>query len=176
MHPPLPNQRFAPRPLRWLGATVLAGTALGTHAEGIGTFQSWNAQAFDDASGRVCSVWSQPEKSEGEYTRRGEVFVFVTHTPARSTYDSVSLEIGYTFKESSTALVRIGNQRFELNAGGSAAWAKSPKEDRRLVAAMRGGRSMVVEGTSSRGTQTTDTYSLYGFSAAHAAIGKACPR
>ena len=38
---------------------------------------------------------------------------------------------------------------------------------------IRGAR-LVVKGTSSRGTKTTDTYSLKGFSAAFKAIGKAC--
>ena len=35
---------------------------------------------------------------------------------------------------------------------------------------------MVVKGTSSRGTVTTDTYSLRGFTAAYDAISGACPK
>jgi hypothetical protein len=34
---------------------------------------------------------------------------------------------------------------------------------------------MVVKGTSSRGTKTTDSYSLLGFTKAHKAIDTACP-
>jgi hypothetical protein len=41
---------------------------------------------------------------------------------------------------------------------------------------MRAGSTMVVKGTSARGTRTTDTYSLKGVSAALDAIDKACPR
>jgi hypothetical protein len=36
------------------------------------------------------------------------------------------------------------------------------------------GAAMVVVGTSERGTKTTDTYSLKGFTAAYGAISKAC--
>ena len=43
-----------------------------------------------------------------------------------------------------------------------------------VVDAMIRGARLVVKGTSSRGTKTTDTYSLKGFSAAFKAIGKAC--
>jgi len=39
---------------------------------------------------------------------------------------------------------------------------------------MRAGLTMVVKGTSSRGTLTTDTYSLRGFTAAYDAMQKAC--
>ena len=33
---------------------------------------------------------------------------------------------------------------------------------------------MIVQGTSSRGTKTTDTYSLIGFTKAYRAIADAC--
>ncbi len=157
-------------------AAALLAAAPGAAGKGLGQFKSWNAQTFDDKGGKTCSIWSQPEKSEGEYTRRGEVFIFVTHSPAKKSFDRVSFEIGYTFKESSPVRVTIGKRSFELSSGGSAAWADTRKDDRRMVQAMRGGRAMVVEGTSSRGTRTRDTFSLYGFSAAHDAIGKACKR
>jgi hypothetical protein len=39
---------------------------------------------------------------------------------------------------------------------------------------MRRGSTMTVTGMSSKGTQTTDTFSLSGFSKAYEAIGKAC--
>jgi Invasion associated locus B (IalB) protein len=39
---------------------------------------------------------------------------------------------------------------------------------------LKAGKQMIVRGTSSRGTETTDTYSLSGFTAALAAIDKAC--
>ena len=48
------------------------------------------------------------------------------------------------------------------------------KDDKALVRAMIRGVTMIVRGTSSRGTLTIDTYSLRGFTAAHEAIGVAC--
>ena len=44
----------------------------------------------------------------------------------------------------------------------------------KLVRAMKSGNRMVVYGTSSRGTKTTDTYSLSGFTAMKKRIDKAC--
>jgi len=145
----MPNARPRDRCLRatlpsvGLAAALLAA-APGAAGKGLGQFKSWHAQTFDDKSGKTCSLWSQPEKSEGEYTRRGEVFIFVTHSPAKKSFDRVSFEIGYTFKESSAVHVTIGSHKFDLSSGGSAAWAKTAKEDKRLVRAMRGGRTMVV--------------------------------
>jgi len=44
-----------------------------------------------------------------------------------------------------------------------------------FVAALKAGSSLVVKGTSGRGTETTDTYSLSGTTAAMQAIDTACP-
>jgi hypothetical protein len=40
---------------------------------------------------------------------------------------------------------------------------------------MKSGNNMTVEGTSGRGTVTTDTYSLSGVTAGLDAIAKECP-
>ncbi|MCE2510856.1 MAG: invasion associated locus B family protein, partial [Alphaproteobacteria bacterium] len=57
---------------------------------------------------------------------------------------------------------------------GDMAWAAETKTDQALVAALKKGNRMVVTGTSKRGTKTTDTYSLAGFTASHRAINLAC--
>ena len=46
--------------------------------------------------------------------------------------------------------------------------------DKKLVDAMKRGQRMIVEGTSSRGTKTKDTYSLACFSNAYKAISAKC--
>jgi hypothetical protein len=56
-----------------------------------------------------------------------------------------------------------------------AAWLASMDDEAGFVAALKAGATLVVHGTSTRGTQTTDTYSLSGVTAAMDAIDKACP-
>jgi invasion protein IalB len=46
--------------------------------------------------------------------------------------------------------------------------------DKKLVQAMVKGSTMVVQGTSARGNNTKDTYSLSGFTRAYQAIRQAC--
>ena len=43
-----------------------------------------------------------------------------------------------------------------------------------MIRAMKRGSKMTVVGTSSRGTKTTDTYSLSGFTKAKGVIDKNC--
>jgi hypothetical protein len=56
-----------------------------------------------------------------------------------------------------------------------AAWLASTDDEAGFVTALKGGSQLVVKGTSGRGTETTDTYSLSGVTAAMAAIDGACP-
>jgi hypothetical protein len=56
-----------------------------------------------------------------------------------------------------------------------AAWLASMDDEAGFVAALKKGTTLVVSGTSIKGTKTTDTYSLGGITAAMDAIDKACP-
>ena len=68
------------------------------------------------------------------------------------------------------------NKAIELKRHEDSAWAKDSATDEKLVAEMKKGSTAVLLGTSARGTKTTDTFSLKGFSKAYDAINKACGR
>lgn len=151
-----------------------AATAQEDGTEDLGVFKDWSARKFEEKGKPVCTMFSQPIKSDGDYNKRGEVFFFVTHRPAANRVNEVSVKIGYTFKTETPVMIRIGNAEFELFSEDDFAWAQDSKEDEKLVRAMRAGATMEVEGVSSRGTKTTDTFSLSGFSAANNKITDAC--
>lgn len=153
---------------------VLAAAANANAQEVLGTFSDWTAFTDKVSGKQICYVGSKPKKAEGNYSKRDDAFVLVTHRPAEKVIGEVSIETGYAYKAGSSPQVAIGDHTFTLFSKGTNAWAKDAAADRQLVAAMKGGSEMVVKGTSSRGTATTDTYSLSGFSAAYTAIGKAC--
>jgi hypothetical protein len=159
-----------------LAITVGMSVATTTLAadKSLGTFKVWSAMSFAEDDKTVCMMWSQPEKSEGKYKKRGEVFVFVTHRPGDREMNKVSFETGYTFKDPSKVRVTIDGKAYTLYTDGSTAWSYNSKDDSRMVKAMRAGNTMIMEGTSSRDTKTRDTYSLGGFTAAHNTINKAC--
>ena len=140
----------------------------------IGVFKDWIAQSYMQDDNTVCMMWSQPEKAEGDYTRRGDIYMFLTHRPSESRRNEIRFEAGYNFKNESAVSVTIDATRFTLVTADSTAWLTSETDEDAMVRAMKAGREMRVEGTSSRGTDTRDTYSLHGFTAAHQAINQAC--
>ena len=153
---------------------VFSAPAAAQDSRLVDTFGSWSAFVRTEAGKKVCYMGSVPEKEKGKYERRGDTFVLVTHRPAEKRFGVVSVEAGYTYKEGSEVTVLIGGQGYSMFTSGAVAWARDAKTDRALVAAMKRGLEMVVKGTSSRSTLTEDAYSLAGFTAAHAAIAKAC--
>ncbi|MEK7819960.1 MAG: invasion associated locus B family protein [Pseudomonadota bacterium] len=140
----------------------------------LGTFGDW--EAYADARDGFCYAGTKPTKQEGKYTQRGDVFILVTHRPKEKTFDVVSIEAGYVYKDGSEVKAAVGDQALSLFGQGGQAWARDAAGDAQLVKAMRAGSTLVVKGTSSKGTLTVDTYSLKGVSAALDAINKACPR
>lgn len=145
------------------------------HAEVLGENGNWVAVKESEGGKPVCFISSVPQKSEGKYTQRGQVYAIVTHRPADKSFGVVSFQAGYTLKPDAAVTVSIdGKTSFNLFAQGEFAWTRETADDKALVAAMRAGSNMVVKGVSSRGTETTDTYSLSGISAALADINKAC--
>lgn len=166
----------------WATVCVLAGVlavmnlsvAHAAEPKVIGSFKSWSAHLFDEKKGRVCYLHGVPRKSVGKYTKRGEVYLQVTHRPAAKTRNEVSITAGYGHKKGSDVKAAIDGKTFVLFTETDTAWVGDATSDAQLVAAMRAGRTMVVTGISARGTSTKDTYSLAGFTAAHKAISKAC--
>ncbi len=140
----------------------------------IKVFDDWSAFAVKTGSTKVCYIGSEPQKAVGKYKKRGETFILVTHRPAEKSVGVISLKAGYTYKKGSEVEIVVGGFKQQLFTDNGHAWAYDAKADKALVRAMMGGSSLVAKGVSSRGTATTDTYSLNGFTAAYKGASAAC--
>ncbi|WFE73476.1 invasion associated locus B family protein [Roseinatronobacter sp. S2] len=105
--------------------------------------------------------------------RRGDILLFATYRGDSGT-PQVSFTGGYPFAPDSTVDVTIGSDEYQLFVEGEWAWAGSPEEDQRIFAAMRAGSDAVLNARSSRGTNTRDTFSLFGFTAATEEAQRQC--
>lgn len=140
----------------------------------IGDYGDWAAYTYKENGQNVCYMASTPKKDEGKYTKRGDIYAVVTHRPAEKSFDVVNFVAGYTYKQESQAVVKIGKETFNLFTSDDKAWTNTSQDDVKLVNAMKRGERMIVDGVSSRGTKTKDTYSLKGFMRAYKAISAKC--
>jgi len=155
-------------------ALLLSWPAQAEEPKSLGVFKDWSAYAFVENGNKVCYMATKPISTKPAGLTRGDVFAMITHRPAEKSFGVVSVVTGYTYKKDSEVTATIGNQRFAMFTDGDTAWARDEATDKALVAAIKSGDKLVVTGTSARGTQTTDTFSLTGTGAAFKAIGERC--
>ena len=153
----------------------LAGVAQAQTPNRVGTFKDWSAYAYSDKRGKVCYAASQPKTLEPKGVNRDPAYFMITARPAENVRSEISIIIGYRFKEGSKVSVDIDGQKFSMFTKEDGAWIENAAEETSMIAAMKKGHAMSVSGTSSRGTQTTDSYSLAGIKASLDAMAKNCP-
>lgn len=157
-----------------LAALFLAAPAAAQSATPLGQFRDWAAYVAETSNGKVCYVLSQPKQMQPSNVNRDPVYFFITSRPDQGVNNEVSVVIGYPYQDGSQSTAEIGSDSFTLFTKDDGAWVENAAEENRLVEAMRAGMTMVVKGTSRRGTNTTDNYSLAGISAALDKMGEEC--
>ena len=159
-------------------ACVVGAALAGERPNLVGTFKDWHVYSAGKGKNRTCYALSVPKEMNPTNVMRDDVFFLISNWPANKTVNQPSIVPGYQYGQNAKAQVQVGSDKFIFftkNEGGAGgAWMENVANEKKLVAAMKGGSSMIVTGTSARGTLTTDDYSLAGFSAALAKLGTAC--
>lgn len=106
--------------------------------------------------------------------RRGDILLFVFFRPEAGVKGQVTFTGGYPFADGSTVNLDIGGTQFELFTEGEWAWPATAADDAKIITEMKRGAQAVLTARSSRGTQTQDTFSLLGFTAAMEDADKRC--
>ncbi len=97
---------------------------------------------------------------------RGQTLLMVFYRPAAGAKGQVAFTGGYPFAPGSTVNLNVSGASFELFTEGEWAWPATAEDDAQIITAMKRGSDAVATGQSGRGTQTKDTFSLLGFTAA----------
>lgn len=105
---------------------------------------------------------------------RSDILLFVFYRPSAKVRGQVAFTGGYPFAKDSTVNMNIGGTEFELFTEGEWAWPATPADDAKIITAMKRGANAILTARSSRGTQTKDTFSLLGFTAAVEDADKRC--
>ncbi len=159
-----------------LALVVGAGAAQADDPVSIGTFDDWEAFTYHAEGALVCYAFSAPKKTESDkkIAKRDPVYFMVTDFQSRKIKGQVSTIIGYPFKESSLVALKVDDKPFDLYTNGDTAWASAADVEATIVKTMKAAKGFSITGTSWKGTQTTDSYSLTGFNKALEKIDATC--
>lgn len=162
----------------FVAGMFLAGLAMGTAVTGaqaqsrVDAKKDWSVFESGQGAQKVCWIVSQPLESTATRggkkveVNRGDIFLMVAVRPGDKVSNEVSFLSGYPFKGGSKVTVSVGDNNFTMFTEGENAWTSSAAEDGKLTGAFRRGSKARVRGESQRGTTTSDTFSLSGFTAA----------
>jgi hypothetical protein len=135
--------------------------------EQLGSFGEWGAYAAQSGRNRTCYALGQPkERTPKAKLKDSAAYIFISTRPAENIHNEVAINLGYPTKDGSSAVADIDGDSYELITKGTNAWVKDQAHEREFVGALRGGSKLIVKASSSKGTTTTDSYSLKGLSEA----------
>lgn len=169
----------------WICGAALLAAGLGAPAgwaqestNRVAAETDWSV--FVESDPKECWGVSAPKSSvntrggEVVSVQRGDTLLFIAYRPGAGVAGEVSFTGGYPFADDSTVTMVVGDESYELFTEGEWAWPATGEDDARILAAMQRGAEAVLTGRSGRGTQTQDTFSLMGFSAALKEAGERC--
>ncbi len=177
--PPAPKpaapKSAAPKPAA-PGPAAIAATGGDAQPTLLGQYGDWGAYTASPGGSKICFALAKPKTSKTEPAgrNRDQSYMFISSRPAERVRNEISVIIGYPFKTSSDATAEIGSAKFAMYTQNDGAWIKNVTEEARMVDAMRKGADLTVKGTSGRGTQSTDQYSLKGLAQALDKIEQEC--
>ena len=156
-------------------AAGFSAPASAERREILGSFRDWDAVQIERDNGeKHCMMISVPKSSRPQNVNHGRVYMTVTHRPRRKVMDQVDFVAGYDLRVGSEATATIGTSRYTMFTEGRDAWNYTEEDDSRMVAAMKRGSTLALRAISARGTNTSYSFSLTGFTAAYNAITAAC--
>jgi invasion protein IalB len=159
-----------------LATPVAAQDKMTEQATLLGQFGDWGAYKANPGGKVVCFALSKPTKAvtDPPGRNRDPSYAFVSTRPAEKVKNEVSVIVGYPQKPGVEASATIGSASYVMYTQNDGAWVKNAAEESQMVEAMRKGSDLVIKSESSRGTKTTDTYSLKGISDALAKVAAEC--
>lgn len=173
--------RWMTRALIGASLALMAGGAFAQDTDQsdnlVATKTDWSVFAEDNP--KECWGVSSPKETvntrDGQpvSVKRSDILLFVTFRPGQAGGET-SFTGGYPFAPGSKVGLNVDGSKFDLVTDGEWAWAASPEDDAQVLTALKKGGSAVLTAKSAKGTQTQDTFSLRGFTAAMAEAASRC--
>ncbi len=109
---------------------------------------------------------AKPLSSTPKKAKRDPIYFLISDWPGRRAKNEAEIVPGYKYKDDSTVTAQVGGEKFTFftknDTDDGSAWVQDVNDEARLIAAMSRAVTVVVTGTSARGTETKDTYALSG--------------
>jgi hypothetical protein len=140
----------------------------------IGKFKNWESFVLAQDGNKICFSQSIPIVRAPKKLKREASRLFVSFRPAENIKNEVSVTNGYEFKLKASVAAKSGKKSYDLFSKGRFAWVVDNNDEKKLISTMKKASRLMIVGNSEQGTQTTDHYSMMGFTKAYNSAKKSC--
>ena len=138
-----------------------------------GKYKNWESFTAETDKGKICFAQTTPTKRAPASIKREKSKLFVTFRPSENINDEVSITSGHEYKSSSVT-ARSGKNNFSFFSQNNFAWLLDEREEQKLIKTMKRATDLMIKANSKKGTQSTDHYSMMGFTKAYNTAKKNC--
>ncbi len=140
----------------------------------LGKFKDWESFVLSQDGNKTCFAQSIPVVRAPKKLKRDPSRLFVSFRPAENIKNEISLTNGYEFKLKAPVTAKSGKKTYDLFSKGNFAWVVDKKDEMKLIVTMKKASRLMVIGNTDKDDQTTDHYSMMGFTKAYNAAKKSC--
>ncbi len=138
-----------------------------------GKYKNWESFVVETDKGKICFAQTVPTKRAPEAIKRERSKLFVTFRPSEKIRDEVSLTSGHDYKSSSVT-ASSGKKRYSFFSQKNFAWLLDDQEEKNFIKLMKRATNLIVKARMTNGAETTDHYSMMGFTKAYNTAKKTC--
>ena len=153
--------------------TVFSLNAFANTPRSTGKYKNWESFAVETDQGKICFAQTLPTKTAPSSIKREKSKLFVTFRPSENIKDEVSLTSGHDYK-TSTVTASSGKRRYSFFSQKNFAWLLDDQEERKFIKLMQKATDVIVKARTTKGAETTDHYSMMGFTKAYNTAKKTC--
>ena len=140
----------------------------------VGKFNDWESFVLSQEGNKVCFAQSIPVVRAPKKLKRDSSRLFVSFRPAENIKNEVSVTNGYDFKLKAPVTAKSGKKSYDLFSKGRFAWVVDNNDETKLIVTMKKASRLMIIGNTDKGDQTTDHYSMMGFTKAYNTAKKSC--
>tara|TARA_E500000331_G_scaffold334715_1_gene360166 strand:+ start:421 stop:927 length:507 start_codon:yes stop_codon:yes gene_type:complete len=139
-----------------------------------GKHKDWESFVLSKDGNKICYAQSIPVIRAPKKLKRDPSRLFVSFRPAENIKNEVSVTNGYEFKLKTPVEAKSGKKTYDLFSKGRFAWVVDEKDEQKLISTMKKASRLMILGNTEKGDQTTDHYSMMGFTKAYNSAKKSC--
>tara|TARA_B100000579_G_C22508527_1_gene700362 strand:- start:250 stop:756 length:507 start_codon:yes stop_codon:yes gene_type:complete len=140
----------------------------------IGKFKDWESFVLSQDGNKICFAQSIPVVRAPKKLKRDPSRLFVSFRPNENIKNEISVTNGYEFKSKAPVAAKSGKKSYDLFSKGRFAWVVDNEDEIKLITTMKKASRLMIVGNTSEGQQTTDHYSMMGFTKAFNTAKKNC--